>query len=210
MHQWAMLLFFKKKKKKEERKCKRLSSWFNSYTYKQNEWQLSDVIIKVEHWIFLSPATKLFIELCYRRQISFFYFLFVTVHQSEIPFVRSLREHGQYKPPERKRGPRWDNVARWRVFHIEKASSQTWLLAWITHMQRRNPAQVADRRTHTPPREENMMTTIPHSVPSASTNDSYDKKIWIWVTLAAPLLLRSDLFQKSVAETCGACAFLRK
>lgn len=51
-------------------------------------------------------------------------------------------------------------------------------------MQSRNPAQVADRRTHTPPQEENMMTTIPHSVPSASTNDSYNKKSgYEWLSL---------------------------
>lgn len=54
-------------------------------------------------------------------------------------------------------------------------------------MQNRSPGQVADRRTHTPQQEENMMTTIPHSVTSASTNNSYDKII----EYQGPLLSRS-------------------
>lgn len=94
------------------------------------------------------------------------------------------------------KGPVWDIAACLSVLCVREPAARPACWRESPRMQSGNPAQVADRRTHTPPpQEENMMTTIPHSVTLCFykrlvLQKKKKKKIRIRVTGVVPLPLK--------------------
>lgn len=82
----------------------------------------------------------------------------------------------------------------------QKRGNKTSTLARITRWRSPNSGQLSDRRTHTPPQEENMITTIPHSVTSASTNRSGNKNIGVLTCPRSTRVSRSGLYSESVSR----------